>query len=38
MRATGGVDMMIARPPAELRRVNPTLHFEFKLPGLCIHI
>src|ERR1051326_195795 len=37
MRATGGVNVMIPGPPAELRWVDPTLDFAFKLPRLRIH-
>jgi hypothetical protein len=36
MRTTGRVNVMIAGPPAELRRVGPTLDFEFELPGIGI--
>ena len=32
VRATSGVDVMIARPPAELRRIDPAFHLEV---GFC---
>jgi hypothetical protein len=38
MRTTRRMDVMIARPPAELRWINPTFHFELKVPGLLIHL
>ena len=37
MRAARRMDVMIARPPAEERRINPALHLERRLARLRIH-
>src|SRR5437016_77171 len=37
MRATGGVNVMIARPPAALGRINPAFHLEGRGRGMAFY-